>query len=114
MIYNVIIVLIVVLILVFLNKMLIFETFVPNVYDLKIQNGDDIFNNSVVITNYNKEGMQILDKFEKEAADFHTRIRESYLTLAKSEPKRFEIINSNQNINIIEKEVYLALDKLFL
>jgi thymidylate kinase len=42
------------------------------------------------------------------------KIRESYLALAKKEPKRFEIINSNQNINIIEKEIYFALDKLFL
>ena len=55
-----------------------------------------------------------LDKFEKEAADFHTRIRESYLALARNEPDRFQIINSNQNINIIEKEIYLVLDKLFL
>ena len=55
-----------------------------------------------------------LDKFEKEAAGFHMKIRESYLALAKKEPKRFEIINSNQNINIIEKEIYFALDKLFL
>ena len=55
-----------------------------------------------------------LDKFEKEAADFHTRIRESYLALARNEPDRFQIINSNQNINIIEKEIFFTLDKLFL
>ena len=55
-----------------------------------------------------------LDKFEKEAADFHRRVRGSYLALAKKEPGRFKIINSNQNINIIEKEIYLVLDKLFL
>mgnify|MGYP000067679691 FL=1 len=55
-----------------------------------------------------------LDKFEKESSGFHTRIRNSYLALAKKEPKRFEIIDSNQNINVIEKEIYLVLDKLFL
>ena len=55
-----------------------------------------------------------LDKFEKEAANFHTKIRKSYLEFAKKEPKRFQILNSNQNINIIEKEIYLVLDKLFL
>ena len=55
-----------------------------------------------------------LDKFEKEAAEFHRRVRGSYLALAKKEPGRFQIINSNQNINIIEKEIYLVLDKLFL
>jgi len=55
-----------------------------------------------------------LDKFENEDADFHIRIRDSYLALAKIEPGRFKIINSNQNINIIEKEIYIELDKLFL
>ena len=55
-----------------------------------------------------------LDKFEKESKSFHIKIRESYLALAKKEPKRFEIINSNQNINFIEKEIYLALDKILL
>ena len=55
-----------------------------------------------------------LDKFEKESADFHTRIRNSYLALAKKEPKRFEIIDSSQHINSIEKEIYRVLDKLFV
>jgi dTMP kinase len=55
-----------------------------------------------------------LDKFEKESKDFHMRIRDTYLALAKKESSRFKIINSNQNINIIEKEIYLVLDKLFL
>jgi dTMP kinase len=55
-----------------------------------------------------------LDKFEKEAADFHIRIKDSYLALAKKEPDRFEVIDSNQNISNIEKEIYLVLDKLFL
>ena len=55
-----------------------------------------------------------LDKFEKEASVFHKKVRASYLSLAKKEPKRFHIINSNQNINIIEKDIFLALDKLFL
>ena len=55
-----------------------------------------------------------LDKFEKEGADFHIKIRESYLALAKKEPKRFKIINSNKDISTVEKEIYFVLDKLFL
>ena len=55
-----------------------------------------------------------LDKFEKEAADFHKRIRNSYLELAKKETQRFKIVNSDQNINLIEKEIISILDKLFL
>jgi dTMP kinase len=55
-----------------------------------------------------------LDKFEKQEADFHIRIKDSYLALAKKEPNRFEVIDSNQNINNIQKDIYLVLDKLFL
>ena len=54
-----------------------------------------------------------LDKFESEKQDFHKKIRNSYLALAKNEPKRFKVINSNQNINSIEQEINLILDKLF-
>ena len=54
-----------------------------------------------------------LDKFEKEEEDFHRRIRNSYLEIARKNHNRFKVINSNQNINIIEKEIYLILDNLF-
>jgi len=55
-----------------------------------------------------------LDKFEKEKVGFHKKIRDSYLALAIKESQRFRIINSDQNIYTIEKEIYLILDKLFL
>jgi|TARA_B110000259_G_scaffold8498_2_gene9385 dTMP kinase len=54
-----------------------------------------------------------LDKFEREEKSFHERIRNTYLELAKNEQGRFKVINSNQNINIIEKEIYLILDEIF-
>ena len=54
-----------------------------------------------------------LDKFEREEKSFHERIRNTYLELAKNEQGRFKVINSNQNINIIQKEIYLILDEIF-
>jgi dTMP kinase len=65
----------------------------------------------VSIARLNKTGN--LDKFEREEKDFHERIRNSYLELAKNEQGRFKVINSDQNINIIEKEIYLILDEIF-
>jgi len=65
----------------------------------------------VSIARLNKVGN--LDKFEKEKKSFHERIRSSYLELAKNEQDRFKVINSNQNINVIQKEIYLILDKIF-
>ena len=54
-----------------------------------------------------------LDKFEKESVSFHKKIRNSYLKLAKKEPNRFVIINGDQNINAIQNEIHLILDKIF-
>ena len=65
----------------------------------------------VSIARLNKVGN--LDKFEKEKKSFHERIRSSYLELAKNEQDRFKVINSNQNINVIQNEIYLILDKIF-
>lgn len=37
-----------------------------------------------------------LDRFEAEEKDFHRRVREGYLTLARNEPERFLVIDSSQ------------------
>ena len=65
----------------------------------------------VSIARLNKVGD--LDKFEREEESFHERIRNSYLELAKNEKDRFKVINSNQNIDIIQKEIHLILDEIF-
>ena len=54
-----------------------------------------------------------LDKFENEKKDFHSKIRNTYLKLAKKESERFRVINSNQNIKIVQNEINLILDELF-
>lgn len=55
-----------------------------------------------------------LDKFENEGISFHKKIRNSYLNLAKNEPKRFKIIDSSKNINTVQDEINLILDKVFI
>jgi dTMP kinase len=35
------------------------------------------------------------DRFEKEALEFHERVRQGYLTLARSEPDRFRVIDAS-------------------
>ncbi|MDC0182540.1 dTMP kinase [Nitrosomonadales bacterium] len=55
-----------------------------------------------------------LDKFENEGLSFHKKIRNSYLNLAKKEPNRFKVIDSSQNINKVQDEINLILDKVFL
>ena len=52
-----------------------------------------------------------LDRFEQERGDFHQRVRQAYLERAAAAPQRFEVINANQPLEIIRKQVKEALIK---
>ena len=54
---------------------------------------------------------RVLDKFEKEAQQFHDNVRQSYLSLAKLEPSRFYVIESTQSIDTIQSILKNVLDK---
>jgi dTMP kinase len=52
------------------------------------------------------------DKFERESADFFTKIRNAYLQRASANPARFRVINSNQVLEAVQanvKEIVMAL-----
>ena len=46
-----------------------------------------------------------LDRFEQERADFHARVRQAYLERAAAAPKRIAIINADQSLEKIKKQV---------
>jgi dTMP kinase len=50
-----------------------------------------------------------LDKFEREARDFHQRVRDAYLARAAADPARFRIINSTRPV----AEVRGELERIF-
>lgn len=50
-------------------------------------------------------GARAPDKFERESAEFFTKIRNAYLDRATKNPNRFRIINSNQALNDVKVEV---------
>jgi len=54
-----------------------------------------------------------LDRFEQEEIDFHNRIREAYLELAKQNVDRIQIIDSSQAIEDMLKSVEEKLKQLF-
>jgi len=45
------------------------------------------------------------DRFEKEALDFHRRIREGYLTLARKEPSRIIVLDGMKDEEILHGEI---------
>ena len=51
------------------------------------------------------------DRFEKEALDFHQRVRNGYLQLAKEEPKRFCVIPANDSVENISKKIIEIMER---
>jgi len=45
------------------------------------------------------------DRFEREKLDFHNRVRDKYLSLARENPGRFRIIDANRSIDAIAADV---------
>jgi dTMP kinase len=52
------------------------------------------------------------DRFESEAPEFHRRVREGYLALARREPKRFRIIDGMKSIAAVHEEVLSAVEEI--
>lgn len=52
------------------------------------------------------------DRIEQRAMAYHTRVREGYLDIAKKEPKRIKVINSDQSIEDIHQQVRQHIDRL--
>ncbi len=54
------------------------------------------------------------DRFEREARDFHHRVRNGYLELAAAEPKRFAVVSSDQPIDQVAADVWKAVEGVLL
>ena len=46
-----------------------------------------------------------MDRLEIENLEFHQRVREGYLTIAKEEPHRVRVIHSEQNFKLVRDEI---------
>jgi dTMP kinase len=57
------------------------------------------------------KGMPAEDRFEGEALAFHSRVREGYLSLARIEPDRFQIVDASKDIEAIRHEVCVHLSQ---
>lgn len=53
----------------------------------------------------NQTGAVREDRFEKEALDFHEKVRRGYLTLAELEPERFRIIDASGDPDPIHEHI---------
>lgn len=54
------------------------------------------------------------DRFEREALDFHQRVREGYRQLAAREPDRFRLIDSDRPVETVAEEIWDAVREALL
>jgi dTMP kinase len=53
------------------------------------------------------------DRLEREALDFHLRVRQGYLALAKEEPKRWRSLDASKPMSMVQTELRkILLDNL--
>ena len=68
---------------------------------------------AILRTSSRADDETVKNRMDAETADFYERVRDSYLQIAKKEPKRFQIIEGNYSIEEIKAKV-LAIVKEFL
>jgi dTMP kinase len=59
-----------------------------------------------------RKGGEKLDRFHAEPADFHRRVREGYLKMAKEEPSRWLVIDAGQDKDKIAGIIWQRVSKL--
>ena len=52
------------------------------------------------------------DRIEKEGNEFQQRVREQYLKLHESDPNRFILINGEQSVDNVRKEIWTHIKKI--
>ncbi|MFH0985242.1 MAG: dTMP kinase [Candidatus Omnitrophota bacterium] len=53
------------------------------------------------------------DRIEREALSFHRRVRQGFLALAKKEPRRMVVIDSNQSVERVSEMIRERLERVF-
>jgi dTMP kinase len=52
------------------------------------------------------------DRFEGEQIDFHRRVREGFLTIARAEPARVRVIDSTRELEAVTADILMAVESL--
>ena len=52
------------------------------------------------------------DRFEGEQVEFHRRVREGFMTIARAEPARVTVIDSTRELATVSTEILIAVERL--
>ena len=60
------------------------------------------------------DGAASADRFEREAREFHHRVRDGYQQLAAGEPERFRMIDADQSVETVGRMIWSSVQKALL
>ena len=52
------------------------------------------------------------DRFEGEQVDFHRRVRQGFMTIARAEPERVTVIDSTRELAVVSTDILIAVERL--
>ena len=52
------------------------------------------------------------DRFEGQAMDFHSRVRQGFLEIARAEPDRVKVIDATRPLEVVQSEIFNAVSAL--
>lgn len=70
-----------------------------------------LFDTPLAVAQARMQGERALDRFEREAADFHQRVRDAYLARAEADPARFRLIDATRPLDEVAAAVAGLVDR---
>ena len=67
-----------------------------------------------LIARIRQRASDLPDRMERENIEFYNKVREGYLLLAKSMPKRFLVIDGSQSEDGVEHDIWHGLQKILV
>ncbi|MFA6265984.1 MAG: dTMP kinase [Pseudolabrys sp.] len=58
-----------------------------------------------------RRGTGVADRYEAESVEFHEKLREAFLDLARKEPKRFAVIDGRAPRDIVAERIWEAVER---
>jgi dTMP kinase len=53
------------------------------------------------------------DRFEKKGANYHARVRNAFLQIARSDQQQYQIIDANQTMNQVSEDIIIVINDRF-
>lgn len=66
---------------------------------------------AILRTNSRSNNETVKNRMDRETTEFYSRVREAYLKIAETEPKRFRVIDANDSINEVHARVSLIVSE---